>query len=270
MSKSKPSKPKKIKPEHARATRDGKADSADSAFNEKALMVFRRGLEENGLLSRADGHPTQGEVITAAEMLFARHQTIIQQRNAAEQNARLALADRERMKVDLDMVRARRGEAESSVRSLEGFLAQVTQAAGLLATATTPIELVLYVTKLKSDAEKFRKQAATTHTHHNLKTWPEPFQAILDGKKTCEIRKCYDPVAAPDERKFHAGDTLTLSEYDPEASGRVAYTGRAIKVEVTDVRQGWGLPAGLCVLSFKILVTSPRMPSLSLSDKFRE
>lgn len=50
---------------------------------------------------------------------------------------------------------------------------------------------------------------------HELKTWPEPFQSIEDGRKTHEVRL--------DDRGFCVGDVLHLREYDP---GVQRYTGR--------------------------------------------
>ena len=43
--------------------------------------------------------------------------------------------------------------------------------------------------------------------NHELKTWPPYYQAIIDGKKRCEIRK--------NDRCFSVGDVLRLREYDP-------------------------------------------------------
>lgn len=59
-------------------------------------------------------------------------------------------------------------------------------------------------------------------TEHNLKTWPEYWQAVRDGTKTFEIRQ--------NDRGFKAGDRLILQEWEP---GREAYTGRYLAVEVT-------------------------------------
>jgi len=51
---------------------------------------------------------------------------------------------------------------------------------------------------------------------HQLKTWPEFYAAIDEGRKNFEIRK--------NDRDFIVGDSLILVEYDPKAA---AYTGRA-------------------------------------------
>lgn len=50
---------------------------------------------------------------------------------------------------------------------------------------------------------------------HELKTWPEYFQAVSDGTKTFEHRV--------NDRGFKVGDTLYLREWNPATS---AYTGR--------------------------------------------
>ena len=42
---------------------------------------------------------------------------------------------------------------------------------------------------------------------HELKTWPEYFQAVRNRSKTFEVRK--------NDRNFHPGDTVILQEYDP-------------------------------------------------------
>ena len=75
---------------------------------------------------------------------------------------------------------------------------------------------------------------------HELKTWPAPFQAILDNIKRYEIRK--------NDRNFQLGDELFLREYDPQTQ---RYSGREITVEVTYMTKGgqWGIPEGICVMS---------------------
>lgn len=53
------------------------------------------------------------------------------------------------------------------------------------------------------------------------KIWPEYFQAILDGKKTFELRLNDFYIAE--------GDTLLLREWDPETK---SYTGRELERKV--------------------------------------
>lgn len=86
---------------------------------------------------------------------------------------------------------------------------------------------------------------------HVLKTWPEPFVAIIDRKKRFEIRR--------DDRGFAVGDVLNLKEWDPSlkwpysesSSFNGNYTGRECFVTVTYLVPGgrWGLPADVCVMS---------------------
>ena len=43
---------------------------------------------------------------------------------------------------------------------------------------------------------------------HELKIWPQYYQAVKDGTKTFEVRK--------NDRGFQKGDIVELREYDPE------------------------------------------------------
>jgi hypothetical protein len=79
---------------------------------------------------------------------------------------------------------------------------------------------------------------------HGLKTWPEPFQAVWDGRKTFEFRK--------NDRGFKEGDRLSLQEWDPETEG---YTGRNISARINYLLSaGFGLPEGYCIMSIGDLV----------------
>lgn len=74
---------------------------------------------------------------------------------------------------------------------------------------------------------------------HELKTWPEPFEAIRKGDKRFELRRF--------DRDFQVGDVLRLREWDPSWP---RYTGRVIRARITYIlRSGFGLPEGLCVMS---------------------
>ena len=59
---------------------------------------------------------------------------------------------------------------------------------------------------------------------HDLKCWPEYFQAVKSGIKPFELRK--------DDRGYAAGDILHLREFDPETE---KYTGDEIDKTVTYV-----------------------------------
>lgn len=75
-------------------------------------------------------------------------------------------------------------------------------------------------------------------TEHELKVWPEFFQALWRSHKTFEIRK--------NDRGYKVGDTLHLREcFDGK------YSGRSILRTVTYVLENadsFGLAPGYCVL----------------------
>lgn len=89
---------------------------------------------------------------------------------------------------------------------------------------------------------------------HDLKCWPDPFEAMLDGSKPYEIRRA--------DRDYRVGDTLWLREWNPcdDYTGPNdgvrklimphGYSGREVRREITYITEGgeWGLPADLCVL----------------------
>jgi hypothetical protein len=85
-------------------------------------------------------------------------------------------------------------------------------------------------------------------TEHDLKTWPEYFQAIVEGKKPFEYRL--------NDRDYQVGDVLHLREFvpptDPENLQDVAYyTGRTLKRTVTyilDDKLGPTMKAGFVVM----------------------
>lgn len=54
------------------------------------------------------------------------------------------------------------------------------------------------------------------------KTWPEQFQAILEGRKKFDLRL--------DDFKAKQGDVLVLKEFDPETN---SYTGREIEKTIS-------------------------------------
>ena len=75
---------------------------------------------------------------------------------------------------------------------------------------------------------------------HDLKCWPEPFQAVVDGVKTAEYRR--------DDRGFAVGDGLLLCEWDYKTE---KFTGRQVYVTVMHIVRGgtFGVPLGYAVMS---------------------
>lgn len=82
---------------------------------------------------------------------------------------------------------------------------------------------------------------------HKLKILSRYYEAILQGKKTFEVRK--------DDRPFQEGDTLLLEEcVTPDGCG---YTGREMKVDVTYIlRDSKYVKDGYCIMGIKILSTN--------------
>ena len=103
---------------------------------------------------------------------------------------------------------------------------------------------------------------------HELKTWPNEFQAIWDGKKAFEVR--------PNDRNYQVQDSLLLREWVPcadclgagiqcEDSGKSkgtcptcngrktiqGYTGREVTAAVTFILYGpnMGVAEGFCAMS---------------------
>lgn len=90
---------------------------------------------------------------------------------------------------------------------------------------------------------------------HDLKCWPGPFEGVVTGQKTHEVRK--------DDRGYSVGDTLKMREWDPDTS---KYTGRACRVEVTYIsRDAFGLPPGLIVMSIRWPKSTPMRPARLIS-----
>ena len=81
---------------------------------------------------------------------------------------------------------------------------------------------------------------------HELKCWPEFFNAIIEGRKTFEIRK--------NDRDYQPGDCLVLKEWQPNVTGTAAldgeYTGRETRQMVPYVTT-WAQIPGHVVMSLK-------------------
>jgi hypothetical protein len=69
------------------------------------------------------------------------------------------------------------------------------------------------------------------HRIHFLKIWPIYFEAVVDGRKSFEIRQ--------NDRGFQVGDDILLQEWSPEYE---SYIGREVRVVITYLLD---FPAGL-------------------------
>ena len=88
---------------------------------------------------------------------------------------------------------------------------------------------------------------------HELKCWPQFFEAIATGRKRHDLRRA-------DDRQFHVGDRLRLREFDPHSQ---SYTGREQTVEVTYItsaEQPCALSKGALDPDFCILSIAPVTP----------
>lgn len=86
---------------------------------------------------------------------------------------------------------------------------------------------------------------------HVLKIHPAPLADLLSGAKTAEVRR--------NDRGFQMGDTVRLMEVNPETGN---WTGTADHVRtISHIQTGYGLPDGLCVLSYAALATQPAVQS---------
>ena len=77
---------------------------------------------------------------------------------------------------------------------------------------------------------------------HELKTHPEPYDAIFIGCKTAEFRR--------NDRDFQVNDHLKLMEWDPATK---TYSSRFIVARISHIIFGpaFGIPEGFATLSFK-------------------
>jgi ASC-1-like (ASCH) protein len=77
---------------------------------------------------------------------------------------------------------------------------------------------------------------------HALKTWPEYFQLIREGKKRYELRE--------NDREFKEGDKIILQEYKPDEK---KYTGEEETFQAGFILHGpaFGLKKGYCIIQLE-------------------
>lgn len=75
---------------------------------------------------------------------------------------------------------------------------------------------------------------------HEIKIWPDFYQAIIDNLKGFELRK--------NDRDYKAGDTVMWMEFDPNTK---RMTGRHFSAEISYVCKKFdGLQEGYCIFSW--------------------
>lgn len=82
---------------------------------------------------------------------------------------------------------------------------------------------------------------------HELKSWPESFHSIKNGRKRAELRE--------DDRAFKEGDFLHLMEYEPtmrEPTGEDVVV-RIIHIQRCSYEPLEKLPEGWVLLSIRLL-----------------
>jgi hypothetical protein len=103
------------------------------------------------------------------------------------------------------------------------------------------------------DARLSRLSAELGHATHEVKSWPEFFEPMIQGLKSHDLRRT-------DDRNFNVGDHLRLREFDPRSE---KYTGRACTVEITYITSSTvpcayfeaAIDPLFCVLSVRLLST---------------
>ncbi len=100
--------------------------------------------------------------------------------------------------------------------------------------------------------EAYERDAPLQRRVHELKCWPGPFQAMVEGRKRHEFRR--------NDRGFIVGDTLCLREWDNFAEN---YTGRTLAANVTykTCAGQFGIPPGYVVMSLAIPPPDAPQPS---------
>lgn len=110
-----------------------------------------------------------------------------------------------------------------------------------------PLSAELIPGRLGLAAEVLRDLPTESLNHpvmHELKTWPEYWNAVAEGKKMFEFRRDDRP------EKFMEGDFLRLREWDPRSQ---KYTGRSWQTRVGYCLRGpeAGVPDGYIVMSLE-------------------
>ena len=76
---------------------------------------------------------------------------------------------------------------------------------------------------------------------HQLKSWPEYYEAIADGSKSFDLRI--------DDRKYEVGDLVQFEEFRPATNN---YTGMVTQRRITYILRDFaGLMPGYCIIAIE-------------------
>jgi len=95
----------------------------------------------------------------------------------------------------------------------------------------------------------------TTPTTHELKSWPECFEALNSGTRTFDLRK--------NDRNYQVGDILVLKEFEPDNS---TFSGRWCRRKIVHMLKGAG---DGCIESLKGLAVNYVILGLEPTDGIR-
>jgi len=94
----------------------------------------------------------------------------------------------------------------------------------------------------QQELQKAMRMSRDFVVHHELKIYPNFYDAVIEGRKKAEVRKR--------DRDFRVGDILWMREYEPI---EYKFTGRSVECRVTHIINGggFGIAEDYCVLSFR-------------------
>jgi hypothetical protein len=93
---------------------------------------------------------------------------------------------------------------------------------------------------------------------HTLKTWPEYFKEVIEGRKKFEVRK--------NDREFMVNDFIVLQEWDPVTK---QFSGQEALFSITYLLRDaveFGIREGYCVISLSPV--DDIKPGIGRKDKF--
>lgn len=220
--------------------------AAQLASDDKAYIVTNIRAAEAAAAERANRE--RDEALSARDVIWGQ---LITSRNhvseqkalvaAAESRAARAEAECERLRADKNDLERERGEMNTALRGeiaeVQRLTAELATSQRLLGSATRLYEAAVPLGAVAAPPPR-PSGAERDPVCHDLKVWPEFFEALCDGSKRFEVRKA--------DRDFRVGDRLMLREWS-EASG---YHGRSYHTQIGYIMSGgrFGVAPGYVVL----------------------